>query len=123
MNDLQLRVFMTYRSITDVEGAYNRGVRNMIVIRAMFDQCKDEIAANPTVALEFLNQLSSYLTTDLEISEITFLAQNIGKMNFGSDTVIKLPGESVMGEEYAEFHSDEQLLHDFVVDTFCVPAA
>lgn len=123
MNDLQLRVFMTYRSITDVEGAYIRGVRNMIVIRAMFDQCKDEIAANPTVALEFLNQLSSYLTTDLEISEITFLAQNIGKMNFGSDTVIKLPGESVMGEEYAEFHSDEQWLHDFVVDTFCVPAA
>ncbi len=123
MSDLQLRTFMTYRSITDIEGAYNRGVRNMIVLKAMFDQCKDAIAADPTVALDFMSQLSSYLTTDLDLSEITFLARNIGKMNFTSDTIIRLPGESVMGEKYAEFLPDEQWLHDFVVDTFCVPAA
>lgn len=122
MNDLQLRTFMTYRSTTDVEGAYNRGVRNMVVLKALFEQCKDEIVADPTVALDFMSQLSSYLTTDLDLSEITFLARNIGKMSFTSDTVIRLPGESVMGEQYAEFYPDEQWLHDFVVDTFCVPA-
>lgn len=122
MNDLQLRTFMTYRSITDIEGAYNRGVRNMIVLKAMFDQCKDKIAADPTVALDFMSQLGGYLMTDLDLSEITFLAQNIGKMNFTSDTIIRLPGESVMGEQYAEFLPDEQWLHDFVADTFCVPA-
>lgn len=123
MSDLQLRTFMTYRSITDVEGAYDRGVRNMVVLKALFDQCKDKIAADPTVALDFMSQLSSYLTTDLDLGEIAFLARNIGKMNFNSDTVVKLPGESVLGKEYAEFHADEQWLHDFVVDTFCVPAA
>lgn len=123
MNDLQLRTFMTYRSITDVEGAYDRGVRNMAVLKALFYQCKDEIAADPTVALDFMRQLNDYLTTDLDLSEITFLARNVGKMNFNADTIIRLPGESVLGEKYAEFHSDEQWLHDFVVDTFCVPAA
>ena len=123
MNDLQLRTFMTYRSITDVEGAYDRGVRNMAVLKALFYQCKDEIAADPTVALDFMRQLNDYLTTDLDLSEITFLARNVGKMNFNADTIIRLPGESVLGEKYAEFHPDEQWLHDFVVDTFCVPAA
>lgn len=75
------------------------------------------------MALDFVSQLSSYLTTDLDLSEITFLAQNIGKINFNSDTIVKLPGESMMGEKYVEFHPDEQWLHDFVVATFCVPAA
>ena len=123
MNSQQMRQFMTYRNINEVSGAYDRGVRNMVILKALFDQCKDEIAADPTVALDFMSQLSSYLTTDLDLSEITFLARNIGKMNFNSDTIVKLPGEAVMGAKYAEFYPDEQWLHDFVADTFCVPAA
>ena len=122
MNSRQMGQFITYRNISNVSGAYDRGIRNMAVLKALFEQCKDEIAADPTIALDFLSQLSSYLTTDLDLSEITFLARNIGKMNFTSDTIIKLPGETVMGEKYAEFHPDEQWLHDFVADTFCVPA-
>ena len=122
MNSRQMGQFITYRNISNVSGAYDRGIRNMAVLKALFEQCKDEIAADPTIALDFLSQLSSYLTTDLDLSEITFLARNIGKMNFTSDTIIKLPGETVMGEKYAEFHPDEQRLHDFVADTFCVPA-
>lgn len=122
MNSWQMRQFITYRNRTDVSGAYDRGVRNMAVLKALFEQCKDKIAADPTVALDFLSQLSGYLTTDLDLSEITFLARNIGKMDFHSDTIVKLPGESMMGEQYAEFHPDEQWLHDFVADTFCVPA-
>lgn len=121
MNSWQMRQFITYRNTYDVGGAYDRGVRNMAVLKALFDQCKEEIAADPTVALDFMSQLGSYLTTDLDLSEITFLARNIGKMSFNSDTIIKLPGESVMGEKYAEFCPDEQWLHDFVADSFCVP--
>ena len=122
MNSTQMNQFITYRNIYNVSSAYDRGVRNMAVLKALFEQCKDEIAADPMVALDFMSQLGSYLTTDLALREITFLASNIGKMNFTSDTIIKLPGESVMGEEYAEFYPDEQWLHDFVADTFCVPA-
>lgn len=122
MQSWQMRQFITYRDHTDVSGAYSRGERNMVVLKALFDQCKEQISADPTIALDFVTKLGSYLTTDLDLSEITFLATNIGKMNFGSDTLIRLPGESVMGEKYAEFHPDEQWLHDFVAETFCVSA-
>lgn len=122
MNSSQMSQFITYRSLSDVSGAYDRGVRNMAILKALFEQCKDEIAADPMIALDFLSQLNGYLTTDLALREITFLARNIGKMSFSSDTIIKLPGESAMGEQYAEFYPDEQWLHDFVADTFCVPA-
>lgn len=122
MDSWQMRRFITFRDRSQVSGAYDRGVRNMAVLKALFNQCKEKIAADPAVALDFLSKLNSYLTTDLDLSEITFLARNIGKMNFDSDTIIKLPGESVMGEQYAEFYPDENWLHDFVAEMFCVPA-
>ena len=120
MNSEQMCRFITYRNLNDVSGAYDRGARNMAVLKALFEQCKDSIVADPTVALNMVRQLGSNLTTDLDLSEITFLARNIGKMSFDSDTIIHIPGESVMGEKYAEFYPDEQWLHDFVANTFCV---
>lgn len=122
MDGAAMQRFIRYRNRQQVDGAYDRGVRSMFILKSMFNQCKAEIAANPTVALDFWNGLSSYITTDLDLSEVSFLAQNIGKMDFSSDTVIKLPGEVKTGEWYAEFYPDEQWLHDFVVSTFCVPA-
>ena len=42
-------------------------------------------------------------------------------MEFDSDTVVSLRGETEQGEQYAEFHADEDWIHDFVVEKFCVP--
>lgn len=115
----QLSRFILYRNRNQAEGAYDRGVRNMLVLKAMFDQCKDKIVEKPTVALDIMLEMESYLTTNLDVREISFLAQNIGRMNFNSDTVIKLPGEVKMGETYAEFYPDRAWLHDFVANTYC----
>lgn len=121
LNNLYLSMLVTYRDYADVDGAYIRGMRIMNVLKAMFNQLKGTLMEDPTVALEIVNKLSDYLTTDLELSEITYLARNIGKMDFSSDTVVRLQGETVMGEEYAEFHADPEWIHDFVVEKFCVP--
>ena len=122
LNRWYMDKFITYRSETDLEGAYKRGMRSMAVMKALFNQCKDEIVADPAVALEYYNGLKDYITTDLDLTEITYLARNMGKMYFTSDTIVRLPGETVMGERYAEFYPDETWLHDFVVEKFCVPA-
>lgn len=122
LNRRAMSTFITYRNENDLEGAYNRGMRSMLVLRAMFDQCKGKILENPSVALDYYNGLKEYLTTDLTLTEITYLARNMGNMNFGSDTIVRLPGETMMGERYAEFYPDETWIHDFVVERFCVPA-
>ena len=122
LNRWYMDKFITYRSETDLEGAYKRGMRSMAVMKALFNQCKGKIVADPAVALEYYNGLTDYITTDLDLTEITYLARNMGKMYFTSDTIVRLPGETVMGERYAEFYPDESWLHDFVVEKFCVPA-
>ena len=112
---------VTYRDYEDMDSSSVRGMRIMNVLKAMFDQLKVKLMEDPAMALEIVNKLSQYLTTDLELSEITYLASNIGKMDFSSDTVVRLQGETVMGEEYPEFHADQDWIYDFVVDKFCVP--
>lgn len=121
LNNLYLSMLVTYRDYADVDGAYVRGMRIMNVLQAMFHQFKGTLMEDPSVVLEIVNKLSAYLTTDLELSEITYLARNIGKMDFTSDTIVRLQGETVMGEQYAEFHADPEWIHDFVVEKFCVP--
>lgn len=123
LNNLYLSMLMTYRDYENLDGAYIRGMRILNVMKAMFDQLKGKIMENPAVALDILSKLSDYLTTNLDLSEITFLARNIGKMDFSLDTIVSLPGETVMGEEYVEFHADQEWIYNFVVDKFCEPAA
>ena len=123
LNNLYLSMLVTYRDYNNLDSAYTRGMRIMNVLKALFDQLKGRIMEDPTVALEIFNKLSAYITTDLEISEITYLARNIGMMDFSSDTVVRLQGETIAGEEYAEFHADQDWIHDFVVEKFCEPAA
>lgn len=122
LNNWYMSKFITYRDESALEGAYDRGMRSMVILKALFNQCKEKIVADPSVALDYFNGLKGYITTDLDLTEITFLARNVGKMDFTSDTIVRLPGETVMGELYAEFYPDENWLHDFVVDKFCVPA-
>lgn len=122
LNNWYLRKMATYRNYSDVNSANTRGMRIMSVLKAMFNQVKDDIMEDPTVALEIFDKLSGYINTDLALSEITFLARNIGKMDFNADTVVRLQGEAVAGEQYAEFHADQDWIHEFVVEKFCVPA-
>ena len=121
LNNQYLGFLLTHREYSDLDGAYVRGIRAMNVLKALFNQLKGTLMEDPTVALEIVSKLSAYLTTDLELSEITYLARNIGKMDFSSDTIVRLQGETIMGEEYAEFHADPEWIHDFVVEKFCVP--
>lgn len=122
LNNLYLSMLVTYRDYDNLDSAYIRGMRIMNVLKALFNQLKGRIKDNPAVALEILDGLSEYINTNLQISEITYLARNIEKMEFSLDTIVKLPGETVMGEKYAEFHADQEWIYEFVVDNFCIPA-
>lgn len=121
LNNLYFSMLVTYRDMDVTDSAYTRGMRIMNVLKALFDQLKEKIMENPAVALEIFSSFSEHITTDLDLSEITFLARNIGKMDFSMDAIVRLQGESVMGDEYAEFHADPEWIHDFVVEHFCVP--
>ena len=119
LTDYQLIRMIVYRDHSQVEGAYERGLRDMTVLKALFAQCKGMVKEDPGAVLALYHELADYITTDLRLDEISYLAQNAVKMDLNADTVIAMQGEAVAGEIYVEFYPDEQWLHDFVTAHFC----
>lgn len=119
LSDYQLKRMVVYRDHSELEGAYERGLRDMSVLKALFEQCKEMVKEDPGVVFALYNTLEDYITTDLRLDEISYLAQKAVKMDLNVDTVIAMQGEAVAGEIYVEFYPDEQWLHDFVTAYLC----
>ena len=120
LSDYQLQRLIRYRNHREIDSATQRGLRDLkLVVRAMAMQAKDMIKKDPTVAMSMYNQLKPFMTSNLSIDEVSYLAQQLVAVDFKGDTVIQIPGVVTKGERYAEFYPDEEWLHDFVIDTFC----
>lgn len=120
LSDYQLQRLIRYRDHSEIDSATQRGLRDLkLVVRAMAMQAKDMIKKDPTAAMTMYNQLKPFMTSNLSIDEVSYLAQQLVNVEFKGDTVIQMPGVVTKGERYAEFYPDEEWLHDFVIDTFC----
>lgn len=119
LTDYQLKRMVVYRDHSQLEGAYERGLRDMSVLKALFEQCKELVKEDPGAVLTLYGKLADYITTDLRLDEIIYLAQQTVKNDFSAERVIAMQGEAVAGEKYVEFYPDEQWLHDFVAEQFC----
>lgn len=119
LTDYQLKRMVVYRDHSELEGAYERGLRDMSVMQALFEQCKELVKEDPGAVLTLYGKLADYITTDLRLDEISYLAQQTVKNDFSAERVIAMQGEAVAGERYVEFYPNEQWLHDFVAEQFC----
>ena len=120
LTDYQLKRMVVYRDHSELEGAYERGLRDMSVLKALFEQCKEMVKEDPGVVFALYNKLEDYITTDLRLDEISYLAQQTVKNDFSAERVIAMQGEAIAGERYVEFYPDEQWLHDFVAEHLCI---
>lgn len=121
LSDYQLNRLIRFRDHSEVDGAYQRGLRDLkLVLNAMLRQLKSLVKQDPGAALSIYQQLEPYMTTNLSMDEISYLAQQVTNVSFDEDTVVHMPGVVTAGEKYAEFYPDETWLHDYIIQNFCV---
>ncbi|MBR0355493.1 MAG: LCP family protein [Oscillospiraceae bacterium] len=121
LTDQQLNRLIRYRDHSEVEGAYQRGLRDLkLVMNAMLRQVKNRLKTDPGAALSLYRQLEPQLTTNLSADEISYLAQLVSHVSINDDTVISMRGTTQMGEKYAEFYPDQDWLRAFVIENYCV---
>lgn len=61
-----------------------------------------------------------HMVTNLNMQKVTYLTTVFSKVNFTEESFQTVPGEVVAGEEYAEFHVDDEALYQMILDTFYV---
>lgn len=61
-----------------------------------------------------------HMITNLNMQKVAYLTTVFSKVNFTEESFQTVPGEVVAGEEYAEFHVDDEALYQMILDTFYV---
>lgn len=121
LNNYQLRQFLQYRDMHDINGAFDRSQRDLKVMKAMFEQFKRKFQEDPGVVLQMYSAMESYITTDLSLDEISFLAQTLVELSIDMNRVVTLPGENHAGEKYVEYYPDLDWISSFAKKMFFVP--
>lgn len=110
--------YVKARDVNEFNSNGNRLMRQKQYLTAFADGLKKNIKNNPALALDMYQMVSPYMTTNITVDEITYLATEIPAYQFHKDNVHMIKGNTVMGEEYEEFHVDEISLKQLIIDIF-----
>lgn len=110
--------YVKYRDTNVFGSAEGRLERQKQYINAFIKKAKQEFKGNPSLPVTLFHDLREYMTTDLTVEKVTYLASMAVGFDYKNTSIRKIPGETVMGEEYEEFYVDEDALYQMMLDVF-----
>lgn len=116
--------YTKWRNVDEEKSADGRLEREKQYLKAFVQELKSDVTSNPAVALDIYNAITQYMVTSVDVSELTYLAGQIGNYSFNMDEVYSLPGETVAGETgtasggHDEFYVDEEELYALMIQLF-----
>lgn len=116
----QAVTYVRYRDIYKDENQNNlRMERQKSYLNSFIHQTIDLTKKDISTPITLYNQIADYTKTDIDASKITYLASVFLQIGFSADEdLIKIPGETVLGEKYAEYYVDTNEFFKIVLDTY-----
>ena len=109
--------YIRSRQLTETGNA-ERMARQKQYLLAMIQTARQKVAENPACVLNIYSSLSKYILSDLDVSELTYLATEATGMSFSGD-IYKLEGESIVSDEdHVELTLDKQSVFDTMIEVF-----
>ena len=102
----------------DVNASLRRSERQMTYIRAFADKAVQNAKQSPGTIKGLYDTTMGYCTTNVGLSNVTFLASSLLGSGFHGLETVTLPGELKMGEKYAEYYMDKAAAYEMVLDIF-----
>ena len=113
--------YVQRRDINVFDSASFRMEKQKEFLKAFTAKMKEELKRNPTKAVEVYNAVMPYMVTDIDLSEVTYLAGQIGNYQFDS-SIYGLKGTTIPEEDaetkHEEFIYDEEELYDLMIQQF-----
>lgn len=110
-------VYLRGRDTDEFDSATLRLRRQEQYITEYLDKLEGMMAGSSLDLVSMYETLSPYIVSNMEVTE---LLQEITSYGFSQERLYTVPGETVMGEEFEEFHVDEDALYDLIIDVFYV---
>lgn len=113
--------YVQYRDTSQLDSSLQRQARQSQYLQAFFSQAISSAAGNPTVLVGLYQTALQYSTTNLGLDEFSYLATVLLSHGMSQLDVVTLGGEPVKGEQYVEYHLDQQSVYETVLDVFYTP--
>ncbi len=109
--------YVRYRG-NDFDAASYRLEKQKVYLKALGAKMLAQVKSNPASAVNLFQAVSPYMVTDISLSEITYLADNLGGYSL-DNKIYSLKGETTVGDQgFEEFHYDEGALYDLMMQVF-----
>lgn len=115
LNGDEAYVYLRSRDINEFDSATERLNRQMQYIQAFVKQAKSKDAATLVSAYD---AITDYIVTNVDVPN---LVNKLTTYEFDDSRMYTIPGETQMGEQYEEYHVDEDALYQLMIDTFYKP--
>lgn len=115
----QAEDFIRKRNTEVLESNMQRMERQKIYVTSYINKAVNLTKHDFSVPLNVFNAASSYSCTNLNVSKVCYLAEEMITDNGGVSTEFyNVPGEVVMGEKYAEYYVNEDEFYEMFLDVF-----
>lgn len=115
LNGDEAYVYLRSRDINEFDSATERLNRQMQYIQAFVKQAKSKDAATLVSAYD---AITDYIVTNVDVPN---LVNKLTTYKFDDSRMYTIPGETQMGEQYEEYHVDEDALYQLMLDIFYKP--
>jgi LCP family protein required for cell wall assembly len=113
--------YVQFRDITLEESARGRLERQKQYLTAYIAQAKNAFKSNPTLPIQLYQEVTPYLTTDISLDELVYLAGDAIGYSFSQDDIHIIPGITDITGRFDEFYPDEEEMKRLVIDVFYTP--
>lgn len=81
-------------------------------------EAKKRATEDIRVAIDLYSVVQKYMVTDINIDSFTYLATEAVNYNFDLKNMFSLEGETIQGDKFEEFYSDEGAMEALIVQLF-----
>lgn len=121
LNGELAHLYISYRG-DDTEANARRMQRQKQFLSALMNKTGNAVLNDFSKLGKIYNTISPYYNTNVSFAQITYLAQNCLVKNFGDSLEYKsIDGILTQGEQWVEFHANEDSVLQTVIDVFYIP--
>ena len=110
-------VYLRSRDINEFDSATDRLRRQEQFIAAYVEKLKAMAGSDTQAVMDIYESIDKYIVSSIDFAG---LLDEIKDYTYTSDNLYTVPGDTVMGEVYEEYHVDEEAFYDMMLEVFYV---
>ena len=110
--------YIRWRDEWVAESSMGRLERQKQYMSNYFNQAKDAVKKDLTLPVKVFQELGANMCTNITVEDITYLVPELLDITLDTENIAMVPGEVVQGEEFEEYHVDDDALKDLVISRY-----